>query len=391
MGCLKLTYHPEFLHLVKETAIEKSDHRKNLPLGEKNAGKENCIDYYPFGLTFNSYQSQNFLEQKFTYNGKEKQDELNVDWLDYGARMYMPELGRWGVIDPLTEKYFGESSYSYTFNNPVFFNDPTGMEGNVYGVPSSQFSAGGSVETVYDANSNGLSFNYGGKSYSSMDAVFEANPLLASVEVFQHGKKIGDAISPNVEQVTALWNKILASVSYLETAHEPRKGEANQSEGEELIIEEPVNLFKDDGSVFNQVVKSRKYKLGDGNFTLFAHGESGFILNEKTFEQITNAEDLNSVMSKLNPNWDAAKSKKGTTLAIWACKSATPQSKGNSIAQLVSASFPNIYVIGADGYVNFSRKGGYHVSGIDKKLGSGMNDGAIVVFKGGLEVYRRSY
>ncbi len=174
-------------------------------------------NYYPFGLTFNSYQSQNFLEQKFTYNGKEKQDELNVDWLDYGARMYMPELGRWGVIDPLTEKYFGESSYSYTFNNPVFFNDPTGMEGNVYGVPSSQFSAGGSVETVYDANSNGLSFNYGGKSYSSMDAVFEANPNLTSVGVFQYGKKISDAINPaKIEQITTLAvNAIKAASSSL--------------------------------------------------------------------------------------------------------------------------------------------------------------------------------
>lgn len=46
---------------------------------------------------------------------------------DYGARMYMPDIGRWGVVDPRSENT--KKTYSYVWNNPINFWDPTGMEG----------------------------------------------------------------------------------------------------------------------------------------------------------------------------------------------------------------------------------------------------------------------
>lgn len=51
-------------------------------------------DYYPFGLTFNSYQRENSVDQKNVYNGKEIQDGLNLGVLDYGSRFYMTDIGR---------------------------------------------------------------------------------------------------------------------------------------------------------------------------------------------------------------------------------------------------------------------------------------------------------
>jgi RHS repeat-associated protein len=84
-------------------------------------------DYFPFGLSYNTGERVGSTEQRYLYNGKELQDELALNWYDYGARMYMPEIGRWGVVDPMADKARRWSPYRYAFDNPMRFIDPDGM------------------------------------------------------------------------------------------------------------------------------------------------------------------------------------------------------------------------------------------------------------------------
>ncbi|QDH80575.1 RHS repeat-associated core domain-containing protein [Echinicola soli] len=82
-------------------------------------------DYYPFGMSFNSYTKPSSTSQAFKFNGKER-DEV-TGWDDFGARMYMSDLGRWGVIDPMADQMRRYSPYNYAFDNPIRFIDPDGM------------------------------------------------------------------------------------------------------------------------------------------------------------------------------------------------------------------------------------------------------------------------
>lgn len=119
-------------------------------------------NYYPFGLKHSTYNlAQRSIEEKITttgttagkeaaivnpigttvgnsgylyrYNGKEFQDELELNMYAMDMRQYDPAIGRWLAIDPVV--HFSYSTYNAFDNNPVVWADPSGAdsETDLYG------------------------------------------------------------------------------------------------------------------------------------------------------------------------------------------------------------------------------------------------------------------
>lgn len=114
-----------YVYLSNEQAVQTNVYFDDLKIVH-HTGVKNTADYYPFGLTYNRFDADGSIEQRYQFNGKELQDELDLRWLDYGARMYHGDVGRWSVVDPLAELAPGWTPYRYAFNNPVRYIDPDG-------------------------------------------------------------------------------------------------------------------------------------------------------------------------------------------------------------------------------------------------------------------------
>ena len=88
-------------------------------------------DYYPFGLSISRdgafpANARNGIN-RYLFNDKELQ--VGSGYLDYGARMYMPEIGRWVAVDPLGNKTPNLTSFNFVDNNPINMIDPDGRSG----------------------------------------------------------------------------------------------------------------------------------------------------------------------------------------------------------------------------------------------------------------------
>ena len=125
-------------------------------------------NYYPFGLKHSRYNDQlreitekqsysiqieNFITEKrsaqktlaipsnpdaedivlensgyqYKYNSKEWQDELGLNVTAMDWRQYDPAIGRFNVMDPLSELAPTHTPYKFGFNNPVYWSDPSGL------------------------------------------------------------------------------------------------------------------------------------------------------------------------------------------------------------------------------------------------------------------------
>jgi RHS repeat-associated protein len=115
MGCFKLE------------AYRNREEHSFMGVWKKSDQEKEAANYYPFGAVAQSYSRENSVPNKYLYQGKERITDLGIDEYDFGPRWYDPWACRTNVHDPLAEKFYSWSPYSWAFNNPTRFSDPTGM------------------------------------------------------------------------------------------------------------------------------------------------------------------------------------------------------------------------------------------------------------------------
>ncbi len=151
------------------------------------------------------------LKNRFMYNGKEEQreefsDGSGLELMDYGARMYDAQVGRWNHIDPLSAKYASYTPYAYALNNPIRFIDMNGLEPGDPNKVRLLFSGGAvkqSDNAAFRAAAKNVAKDYQGDGtvVRILDAISSDNisstinsydnNSVASVDMFTHGGNTG--------------------------------------------------------------------------------------------------------------------------------------------------------------------------------------------------------
>jgi RHS repeat-associated protein len=150
-------------------------------------------------------------ENKYLYNGKELQDELNLDWYDYGARFYDPAIARFTTQDPLSENYYPYSPYNYVGGNPIVRVDENGefwnyVLGGVAGaaaeyvgqVVSNAVRDGGfSVENLYE------NIDYGDIALSTVEGAVTSGGSVIKKAFVKGAVIVGTEVARNAIDVTS--------------------------------------------------------------------------------------------------------------------------------------------------------------------------------------------
>jgi RHS repeat-associated protein len=109
------------------------DHLGNIRISyDKTLAIKDENNYYAFGLKHMGYGAPVVNSNyKYKYNGKELQDELGLNMTAMDYRQYDNALGRFNSIDVMCEKFPSLSSYSFSADNPILLNDPSGKDWSI--------------------------------------------------------------------------------------------------------------------------------------------------------------------------------------------------------------------------------------------------------------------
>ena len=83
--------------------------------------------FYPYGASRADCWSDSAMVQRWKYSGKELDSFQGLHCYDYGFRWYDPIICRWTTPDPMREKYYDISAYTFCCNNPISNKEQEGL------------------------------------------------------------------------------------------------------------------------------------------------------------------------------------------------------------------------------------------------------------------------
>ncbi|MGJ3234668.1 RHS repeat-associated core domain-containing protein [Marivirga sp.] len=178
-------------------------------------------DYYPFGLTFNSYKREFSKKNKMnTFQDQEYDEETG--WVQFKWRNHQPELGRFFNVDPLAEDYYYNSPYAFSENQVVAHVELEGME-KAYRDPATGTIVPAS-DNIRQDTPEGAIFNKGGNpddyeaaSDALIEALFFFTPIDEAATVV-NGEQVDGGEITSLDYVDAAVSLII-----------PKKGKGSSS------------------------------------------------------------------------------------------------------------------------------------------------------------------